>query len=239
MHRVFAHRPSPAMVVALVALFVSLGGSAYAALSLPKNSVGTAQLKNGAVTAAKLRKATVGSAKLVNRSVTDAKLANPSLSIVAGRGMTGGGAVALGGSATIDVDSAVVQSRVRGTCASSAAISSIDQDGSVGCLQAGARDIGAVYVGTPVSFRPEELRGWQSVTRPTTGEYCLTADPSTTSSNAVVLVSLGNEGGGSPTGGSAAVTGVCNGTPGQIGFSVETWVNGIPSNSVPFTAVIP
>ncbi len=48
-------RPSPALVISLVALFVALGGTSYAAINaLPKNSVGTKQLKNGAVTAAKL-----------------------------------------------------------------------------------------------------------------------------------------------------------------------------------------
>ncbi len=54
MHRLLSQRPSPAMVVALVALFVALGGSAYAALKLPANSVGPAQLKKGAVTPTKL-----------------------------------------------------------------------------------------------------------------------------------------------------------------------------------------
>jgi len=45
-----------ANVVALIALFVALGGSAYAVTSLPHGSVGTAQLKNGAVTGAKVKK---------------------------------------------------------------------------------------------------------------------------------------------------------------------------------------
>jgi hypothetical protein len=45
-----------ANVVALIALFVALGGSAYAVTNLPKGSVGTAQLKNGAVTGAKVKK---------------------------------------------------------------------------------------------------------------------------------------------------------------------------------------
>jgi hypothetical protein len=43
------------MVVALVALFVALGGSSYAALKLPKNSVGSRQIKSGAVTSAKVK----------------------------------------------------------------------------------------------------------------------------------------------------------------------------------------
>ena len=43
-----------ANVISLLALFVALGGTGYAALKLPKNSVGTKQLKNRAVRRAKL-----------------------------------------------------------------------------------------------------------------------------------------------------------------------------------------
>jgi hypothetical protein len=48
-------KPSPATLIALLALFVALGGSSYAALQLPRGSVGTKQLKNGAVTSKKVR----------------------------------------------------------------------------------------------------------------------------------------------------------------------------------------
>jgi hypothetical protein len=48
--------PSPAFVVSLIALFVALGGTTYAATRLPANSVGTLQLKNGAVTNKKVAK---------------------------------------------------------------------------------------------------------------------------------------------------------------------------------------
>ena len=44
-----------ANVMATVAVFVALGGSSYAALSLPKKSVGTKQLKRNAVTSSKVR----------------------------------------------------------------------------------------------------------------------------------------------------------------------------------------
>jgi hypothetical protein len=47
------------MVVALIALFVALGGGAYAAFKLPKNSVGTKQIKRHAVTPPKLSKKTI------------------------------------------------------------------------------------------------------------------------------------------------------------------------------------
>ena len=48
-------RPSPAMAVALLALFVALGGAGYAAVRLPKNSVGPKQLKRNAVRSAKVK----------------------------------------------------------------------------------------------------------------------------------------------------------------------------------------
>lgn len=44
-----------ANVTSTLALFVALGGGAYAAFELPPNSVGTPQLKHGAVTSVKVR----------------------------------------------------------------------------------------------------------------------------------------------------------------------------------------
>jgi len=61
--------PSPAMIVACAALVIALGGVSYAATVLPKNSVGTAQLKKKAVTASKLRKNTVSAAKVKDGSL--------------------------------------------------------------------------------------------------------------------------------------------------------------------------
>lgn len=50
-----ARRPSPALMVALLALTLALGGTSYAAITLPSNSVGAKQLKRNAVTGAKVR----------------------------------------------------------------------------------------------------------------------------------------------------------------------------------------
>jgi Collagen triple helix repeat (20 copies) len=49
--------------IAMLALFVALGGTTYAATALPKSSVGTAQLKNGAVTKTKINKKTIAALK--------------------------------------------------------------------------------------------------------------------------------------------------------------------------------
>jgi hypothetical protein len=64
---------SYANVIATIALFVALGGAAVAA-GLPKNSVGTNQIKRGAVTAAKLKRGAVTSGKIAPKGVTAGKL---------------------------------------------------------------------------------------------------------------------------------------------------------------------
>jgi hypothetical protein len=56
------HRPSPATVIACIALIVALGGTGYAAVTLPANSVGTAQLKKNAVTSLKVKNGSLLSA---------------------------------------------------------------------------------------------------------------------------------------------------------------------------------
>ena len=48
--------PSPAMAVAVVALVFAAAGTSYAVSALPKNSVGSAQLKKRSVTTPKLAK---------------------------------------------------------------------------------------------------------------------------------------------------------------------------------------
>jgi hypothetical protein len=57
--RTIRKRITYANVMATFAVFLALGGGAYAATRLPKNSVGTAQIKNRAVTPAKLNRASL------------------------------------------------------------------------------------------------------------------------------------------------------------------------------------
>ena len=70
MSKLLRRRPSPAMVVACIALLVALSGTGIAAVAaIPNKSVGTAQLKNNAVT----------NPKIANNAVTGAKVKNGSL----------------------------------------------------------------------------------------------------------------------------------------------------------------
>ena len=64
-------RPSPALVISLIALFVSVSGVAWAAAT-----IGTSDIKNGAVTAEKLHSNAVTTGKLHNAAVSAAKLQN-------------------------------------------------------------------------------------------------------------------------------------------------------------------
>jgi hypothetical protein len=70
-------RPSAALIVSTISLIVALGGTSYAAFTLPQNSVGTKQLKSGAVTTKKLaRGATISSAIHATSADTAASATN-------------------------------------------------------------------------------------------------------------------------------------------------------------------
>ncbi|HTU88216.1 MAG TPA: hypothetical protein VMF57_21730 [Solirubrobacteraceae bacterium] len=66
-------RPSAPLIISVVALFFALGGVGYAAVALPKNSVGTKQIRNNAVTYQKIAPGTVGSAR-INQSLVQTRV---------------------------------------------------------------------------------------------------------------------------------------------------------------------
>src|SRR4051794_20406713 len=57
-------RLSYANVTATLALFIALGGSSYAALKLPRNSVGPTQIRAGAVRSSEVRNGSLRTADL-------------------------------------------------------------------------------------------------------------------------------------------------------------------------------
>jgi hypothetical protein len=65
--------------IALLALFIALGGTTYAATALPKNSVGPKQLRKNAVTNKKIAKNAVTGAKVKNDSLTGGDILESSL----------------------------------------------------------------------------------------------------------------------------------------------------------------
>lgn len=102
-----SRRPSAAIVISSAALFMSLGGVGYAAISVPDHSVGTAQLRNNAVTSSKIK----------NGAVTYKKINPGSVGIVR-------------------ANTNQLQVRVSGTCGAGTAIATVNQVGKVSCNNA-------------------------------------------------------------------------------------------------------
>jgi hypothetical protein len=115
------------MVVSFIALFVSLGGAGYAAVSLPKNSVGNAQLQNNSVGNFKLKSNAVGAKKIISGSV-GAK----------------------------QVNSSQVQLRVSSSC-STGAIAAVGLSGSVTCTPALANEFGSNTAATTLVASPTQV----------------------------------------------------------------------------------
>ena len=68
MRRSLRDRLTYANVMSTIAVFAALGGTSYA-LTLPRNSVGGAQLRSNSVGATEIRRRAVGSIEIRNRSV--------------------------------------------------------------------------------------------------------------------------------------------------------------------------
>ena len=68
-------RLSYANVTASLALFIALGGTGYAAVTLPRNSVGSAQLRSNAVGTKEIRRGAVRSGDIRNRTIRLSDLA--------------------------------------------------------------------------------------------------------------------------------------------------------------------
>src|SRR3954447_5889634 len=71
-----------ASVTATLALFIALGGGAYAATALPARSVGSKQLKKNAVTRAKIKRNAVNGSKVASNALTGADIRESTLAEV-------------------------------------------------------------------------------------------------------------------------------------------------------------
>jgi hypothetical protein len=80
MHRLTRHRPSPALVVASIALAFALAGTGIAAVAaLPLNSVGKGQLKKNAVISGKIKDGEVRSQDIANSTILTQDVRNGTL----------------------------------------------------------------------------------------------------------------------------------------------------------------
>jgi hypothetical protein len=113
----------------LVAIFIALSGSAYAANVAKKNSVTTKSIRAGAVT----------NNKVANDTLTGAKINESTLGVVPDAAHLGGR------------PPSAFQSRISAACSTGTAISSVGGDGGVGCTPTGSGTITGVTAGTGLS----------------------------------------------------------------------------------------
>ena len=68
-----------ANVISVIALFVALGGASYAAVTLPKNSVGAKQIKKNGVGASEIKKNAVRAAEIRSNAVAASEVKDSSI----------------------------------------------------------------------------------------------------------------------------------------------------------------
>lgn len=133
--------PSPSMGVALLALFIALGGSAWAVAKvgtkqIKNNAVTTPKIRNSAVTAPKLKAGAVNGSKIATGAVTGPKIAS--------------GAVGTGALADLSVTAAKIGPGAVGTeaLANQSVTAGKIADGAVG----GSKVAITPVFGTPISI---------------------------------------------------------------------------------------
>jgi hypothetical protein len=72
-------RPRHATIVAYLALFVALGGTGYAAINLPNNSIGAKHIKRGAVASKQVRNNTIRTQDVRNNTLRTRDVRNGTL----------------------------------------------------------------------------------------------------------------------------------------------------------------
>jgi hypothetical protein len=164
---ILGRRPSAPLAISLVALFMSVGGVGYAAISLPANSVGTDQIRDEAVTYKKIRPNTVGAVRLADNGVTNSKLRNGSVSYKKIQPRAVG---------TVRANLDQLQARLASTCPAGSAIGAVDKTGKVTCnlpAQTGVADKAATTLTATAATV-------NSLTLPAGASYLVFANPSVT-----------------------------------------------------------
>jgi hypothetical protein len=101
MRKQILRRPSPAMVVAILALCLAVGGTAFAAVKLGKSAVKTKNIKDGAVTESKIAANAVTESKIANGAVSAGKLSGSAKSLWVQMDITGANISVQSGGVTV------------------------------------------------------------------------------------------------------------------------------------------
>jgi hypothetical protein len=154
------------MAMSAVALFMSVGGVGYAAVSLPANSVGSAQIRNNAVTYKKIEPDSVGAVRLAHNGVTNSKIRNGAVSYKKIQPEAVG---------RVRANLKQLQARLTSTCAAGSAVGGVDQTGKVTCNAALPTRLGAAEQTATVTTTDTAVA---NLTLPAGAGYLAFANPS-------------------------------------------------------------
>jgi hypothetical protein len=135
-----------ANAISMIALFVALGGSSIAAISLSKNSVGTKQIKKNGVRAIDISRNAVGASEIRSNAVAGGDIVDNGV---------GGADIADNGVGGADIaDNAVGGSEIAGNAVGGSEIG----DGQVGSSEIGDAQVGSSEVG-PDALTADDILG--------------------------------------------------------------------------------
>jgi hypothetical protein len=167
------NRLSFANVISVIALFVALGGASYAAVTLPKNSVGAKQIKKNGVGAAEIKKNAVRASEIKSSAVAGGDVKDGGLTgFDIGDGSLSGLDIADGSVAAADLaDNSVGSSKIA--------------DGSVGVGDLNPAAVGptafarvqadgTLEPGTATGSGPAQFKNMDAadIQKPSAGTYC-------------------------------------------------------------------
>jgi hypothetical protein len=132
-HRLIAHLRSN--LVGWIALFVALGGTGYAAISIPRNSVGSAQIRNHSISPVKFNPSSIGG------SVRAWAIVRADATVLAGGGKPTVSAGAVPGSYVIDW-----RTRLPRTCATVANVDARSPNLTPIQVGSGGTDVAIGYI---------------------------------------------------------------------------------------------
>ncbi len=235
MFRKTVHRPSAALLVAILAVVLATAGTATAA-----KLITGASIKNSSLTGADVRNSSLTGADVRNSSLTGADIKNGSLGVLdlskSARASLSGTSGAAGGSGAAGPAGPAGAPGATGPAGAAGPAGPTGPKGTDGTARAYAQ-----ATSSP-SLQANRTKGFTAINRPATGTFCLTLDPALginpSTAPIVVSVEYGNTDPGAFNGHAMPRSSNSSCAAGQYQVMTVS-AAGTPSNDVAFNVIVP